>query len=192
MTKQRGPNTLNGKLNCSQNSTQHGMCQERFLLLPGESKEAFDAVREIYLAQYNLNEPAVRQLVENLTERDWLQQRCTLRICKLEYQLAEAEDAGNDELIDRIEKRLASAQRYKTAAENSFKRALQMLEQFRRTRTREKHEWRLRDVAEFRATEHALVARIKNDIDIEQEMEIPEKDEQQAGPTEPIPADQTE
>jgi hypothetical protein len=173
MPKNTGPNTFTGKLNSSQNSTDHGMCQVRFLLLPGESKEAFDRLRKTYLTQYDIDEPCVPDLVETLTERDWLQQRCVLRICKLEAQLAEAEAGGNDELIDKVEKRLLSAQRYKTAAENSFKRALQMLERFRHIRIVEQQAARRNEIYEFSASERALVARDKQDIEIDTQMEVP-------------------
>ncbi len=132
-----GPNSPEGKSISSQNATNHGMCQERFFLLPGESQEKFDALRETWRKQYHLNEPAVPELVETLVERDWMQQRCTRNICKLEMQLAEAEAAENDDRIDRIERRLNNAYRYKTAAENSFQRALRALEQFRAVRKRE-------------------------------------------------------
>jgi hypothetical protein len=175
----------------SQNATKHGMCQERFLLLPWESKKDFDALRETYLAQYDLNEPAVAPLVETLTERDWLQQRCALRICKLEAELAEAECSGNDERIDKLEKRLLHAQRCKTAAENSFKRAFQLLEQFRRTRVREEQQEQRLEILEFGALERALVARIRNDIGVEQQMKMikdePEPDDadRQSAETEP-------
>ncbi len=113
------------------------MCQERFLLLPGESQEQYDALRDTWRKQYDLNEPAVPELVETLVERDWMQQRCTRNICKLEMQLAEAEAAGDDDRIDRIERRLNNGYRYKTAAENSFQRALRALEKFRAVRKRE-------------------------------------------------------
>jgi hypothetical protein len=132
-----GPKSDTGKERSSQNSTSHGMCQERFYLLPGESQEAFDTLHETWSKQYDLNEPAVPELVKTLVERDWMQQRCTRNICKLEMQLAEAEAANDDDRIDRIERRLNNAYRYKTAAENSFQRALRALEKFRAIRKRE-------------------------------------------------------
>ena len=113
------------------------MCQERFLLLPGESPEAYQALLQTWRQQYDLNEPAVPALVETLAERDWMQQRCTRHICRLEIKLAEAEAADDDAAIDKIERRLANAYRYKTAAENSFQRALRALEKFRAVRKRE-------------------------------------------------------
>ena len=169
----RCPNTAEGKFNSSQNSTGHGMCQVRFMLLPGESQAAFDNLRTTYLKEYDRNDPCVPELVETLTERDWLQRRCVVRICKLEAQLAEAEDSSNDELIDRIEKRLLNAQRYKTAAENSFKRALQMLERFRHTRIREDQAARRNEIYEFAAIERAIVGREVNGIEFEEDLEIP-------------------
>ncbi len=132
-----GPNTPAGKDRSSQNSTSHGMCQERFYLLPGESQEQYDALQGTWSKQYDLNEPAVPELVKTLVERDWMQQRCTRNICRLEMKLAEAETADDDNRIDRIERRLTNAYRYKTAAENSFQRALRALEKFRAVRKRD-------------------------------------------------------
>lgn len=106
---------------------------ERFLLLPGESQEEFDELRDRWFKGYSDTDEILilPMLVAAVVERDWLQRRCMRTICKLELSFAEAE-AGNDQaLIDRLEKRLANAQRYKTAAENSFRRALRELEQFR-------------------------------------------------------------
>ncbi len=129
-----GPNTPDGKERSSQNATSHGMCQERFLLLPGESREAYDTLRETWRKQYDLNEPAVPELVETLVERDWMQQRCTRNICRLEIKLTDAEAADDDAAIEKIERRLNNAYRYKTAAENSFQRAMRALEKFRAVR----------------------------------------------------------
>ena len=132
-----GPKTDAGKQRSSQNSTNHGMCQERFFLLPGESQEQYDALHETWSKQYDLNEPAVPELVKTLVDLDWMQQRCRANICKLEMQLLEAEANNDDARIDRIERRLTNAYRYKTAAENSFQRALRALEKFRAVRKRE-------------------------------------------------------
>ncbi len=137
MNKKGGPTSDQGKSISSQNATNHGMCQERFLLLPGESQEKFDSLCETWRKQYNLNEPAVPELVKTIAELDWMQQRCRGNICKLEMQLAEAEAAENDDRIDRIERRLNNAYRYKTAAENSFQRGLRALEKFRALREQE-------------------------------------------------------
>ncbi|MBV9339361.1 MAG: hypothetical protein JO159_00555 [Acidobacteria bacterium] len=137
LNRSGGPKTDAGKQCSSQNSLTHGMCQERFMLLLGESQEAYDALHETWSKQYDLNEPAVGELVKTLVERDWMQQRCTRNICKLEIKLAEAEAADDDAAIEKIERRLNNAWRYKTAAENSFQRALRALEKFRTTRKRE-------------------------------------------------------
>ena len=101
------------------------------------NRRTYDALRETWRKQYDLNEPAVPELVENLLERDWMQQRCTYNICRLEIQLAEAEAAADENRIEKLEKRLVNAYRLKTAAETSFQRALRALEQFCVIRKRE-------------------------------------------------------
>ena len=110
---------------------------QRFLLLPGESQEQYDALRETWRKQYDLSEPAGPELVEILLERDWMQQRCTYKICRLEIQLAEAEAAEDENRVEKLEKRLINAYRFKTSAESSFQRALRALEAFRALRKRE-------------------------------------------------------
>ena len=132
-----GPKTEDGKARSSQNSLSHGMCQERFMLLPGESQEQYDALRQGLRKQYDTAEPLVAELVETLAECNWIQRRCTQNICKLQLQLAEAEAANDDARIDRLERRLNNAFRYKTTAENSFQRALRALEKFRAVRQKE-------------------------------------------------------
>ena len=77
-----GPKSDAGKQISSQNSTTHGMCQERFTLLPGESQEQYDALRESLRTQYDISQPVVSELVEMLAESDWIQRRCTQNILR--------------------------------------------------------------------------------------------------------------
>ncbi len=132
-----GPQTDAGKQISSQNSLAHGMCQQRFFLLPGESQDEYDALLETWRQQYDANDPAVPELVKTLAELDWMQQRCRGRICHLEMQLLEAEAQNDLKIIEFLDRRLLNACRYKTAAENSFQRALRALEKFRAIRKRE-------------------------------------------------------
>ncbi len=98
------------------------------------------------------SEPAVPELVKTLAELDWMHAsahgrlvavvrdqvtRCRGRICQLEMQLLEAEAHNDLKRIEFLERRLINAYRYKTAAENSFQRALRALEKFRAVRKQE-------------------------------------------------------
>jgi hypothetical protein len=67
--------------------------------------------------------------------------------------------------------------RYKTAAENSFARAVRILEQFVRARMREKNERRRLQIMEFNATERAVIQRFKQDVPVTAEMQVPEEDD---------------
>ncbi len=137
--KQRsgGPKSDAGKERSSQNSLNHGMCQQRFFLLPGESQDDYAALLETWRKQYDANEPAVSELVKTLAELDWMQQRCRGNVCKLEMQLLEAEAQNDLKMIEFLDRRLLNAYRYKTAAENSFQRAFRALEKFRALRKKE-------------------------------------------------------
>ncbi len=137
------------------------MCQQRFFLLPGESEGEYDALLETWRKQYDTNEPAVPELVKTLAELDWMQQRCRGRICNLEMQLLEAEAQNDLKLIEFLDRRLLNAYRYKTAAENSFQRALRALERFRTVRKREEFTTRRLEVKEKQLAYEIVYKRAK-------------------------------
>ena len=147
------------------------MRQQRFLLLPDESPEDFAALRKMWRTQYDFDEPAAHSLVETLVERDWLQQRCTRRICDLEIRIADAESMNHEMRIERLEVRLQNAYRYKTAAENSFQRALRIVEQFRRVSIEDELERDYYQLAQFKAVQHALYCRFKSGMPAEVEFD---------------------
>ena len=138
--KRGGPSSSDGKTRSSKNSTEHGMCQREFALLPDESPAEWKAVHSMWHSEYQAEpgEPALVSLVDDLAERDWIQRRCSRRYARVEQRLFEAESNGvAEEEIEKLERKLLLAIRYKTAAENSFNRALRIVEHYWAARKRE-------------------------------------------------------
>jgi hypothetical protein len=155
------------------------MRQEKFALLDYESRDEFKQLTEQWRGQYEEeldDNPALEPLITDVVEREWMQRRCLGRINSLESDLFAAEAANNRNEIEYLEKRLLNAMRYKTAAENSFTRAVRILEQFIRARLREKNEERRLAIQEYAVTEHALVQRVKHDIPTHYEMRLSDHD----------------
>jgi hypothetical protein len=142
-SKATGPLTPQGKAISSQNSRTHGMRSAVFQLLPGESPAEYAEHCLMWQKQYEQYEedgldPALPALVETLAQNDWLQMRGMRNVSKAELRLAQAEAEGAPlEVIRECHQYLLLMLRYKTAAENSFQKALRAVEQFQGRRKRE-------------------------------------------------------
>src|ERR1039457_529758 len=89
--KSRGPTTEEGKLRSSQNSLKHGM-HARTIILPGESQEEYDQLRDEYLEQFVPAGPAERHEVETLYNAEWRIQRMRrMEVAHVKYRI----DRGN-------------------------------------------------------------------------------------------------
>jgi cell division protein FtsL len=156
------------------------MRQENFSLLEHESRNEFNQLSDHWKDQFE-NErdrhPALEPLIKDVIEREWMQRRCMNHVNALQNDLFRAEVSQNRGEIEYVEKRLLNAMRYKTAAENSFARAVRILEQFVRARVREDNEQRRLAIQEYAVTEHALVQRVKHDIPTHYEMRLSDHDE---------------
>jgi hypothetical protein len=175
-----GPLTPEGKARSSQNATQHGMRQQKFALLDHESRVEFKQLSERWNDQFASelqHHPALEPLINDVINCEWMQRRCLNHVNALQNDLFQAELSGNRSEIEYVEKRLLNAMRYKTAAENSFVRAVRILEQFVRARVREDNEQRRLAIQEYAVTEHALVQRVKHDIPTHYEMRLSDHDE---------------
>ena len=130
--KKRGPHTPDGKVNSSQNSTEHGLRSEHFRILPGESREEFETLRKSWLDRYQAHEyadSAIVLMVEKLAQNDWLVRRGMQAVCNAQQRFAEAELANeSEEVLEKLERRLLLMLRYKTSLENSFSRTLREIE----------------------------------------------------------------
>lgn len=148
------------------------MCQQRFRLLKHESCEEFEAMTEDWRSQHadlSKEHPAMRQLINQVIERDWMQLRCLREIDELQAQLWDAQANHQSELVTTLEKQLQSAYRYKTSAENSFARAQRTLEQFRKARLREYADRKKLQILAFDITERAIDRRLSQSLPDEME-----------------------
>jgi len=69
-SKSRGPKTAAGKRQSSQNSLTHGMYSSK-IVLPNESQDDFDQLRNDYLAEFTPQGPAERHEVETMVVAEW-------------------------------------------------------------------------------------------------------------------------
>ncbi len=124
-----------GRQASSRNATSHGLSCETFFLLPDEKQEDLDALAESLAAEYlNVASPGLEPLLQTLIEALWLQKRAYKKVHQSETALFIAESNGSHEDAEKIFQRLLLMQRYKTAYENSYQRALRAIEAFRKTR----------------------------------------------------------
>src|SRR5664279_3136839 len=139
--KSTGPKSAAGKGHSSQNATTHGLRSNVVRMLAGEKQEDYDALKAMWQAQYGHyveDNPALVSLLNSLIDNDWMQQRCMRVVSERMARLLEAEAGdASDEVVEKLERGLASMMRYKASFENSFARALRAIEQFRATRRRE-------------------------------------------------------
>ena len=160
-------------------SEAHSMCQEQFFLLPGESEEQYQALHARWSKQYEMDQPAVPSLIDALVESEWIQQRCTRNVLQLQTRLAQAElkDPTNMELIEFLERRLHNSFRYRTAAENSFTRALRNLERFRKALVDEEMAEAYFDLDRLDVIERVLARRWKYDMPLDDDEDDTDEDD---------------
>ena len=90
--KSRGPKTEEGKLRSSQNSLKHGM-HARTLILPGESQEEYDQLRDEYLEQFAPAGPAEKHEVETLYNAEFRIRRMRrMEVAHVKFQMDEGLD----------------------------------------------------------------------------------------------------
>src|SRR5689334_10463537 len=83
-----GPRTPEGKAISSQNRLSHGL-RSKQIILPDESQEDFDALKEKWLKEFRPDTEASINLVDKLIMNDWLDQRAERRLLETEMKLAD-------------------------------------------------------------------------------------------------------
>jgi len=132
-----GPRTAGGKATSSQNSITHGCCSHK-AIIRGESQEEFDEVLVDWMDDYRPRCKSDRLLVEAAVLAQWIQMRNTNRYNELEQKFQEKSAL---EWTEEEHKEMERCTRYKTAAERSFVRAANTVEQIvkrRRNRSQER------------------------------------------------------
>ena len=94
--KSQGPKTEEGKLRSSQNSLQHGM-HARTIILPGESQEEYDQLRDEYLDQFNPAGPAEKHEVETLYNAEFRIRRMRrMEVAHVKYRIDRGSQKDKD------------------------------------------------------------------------------------------------
>jgi hypothetical protein len=128
-----GPKSDEGKKNSSKNATRHGVLSKR-LILPGESQEQFDEMRDGWWTEYQPEGYAEERLVTLLIHNDWFLQRAMRALAEAEAQLFGAEEFDPADWSEAQRAHLQAMQRYKNTAERSFYRSLAAVQDLRRDR----------------------------------------------------------
>jgi hypothetical protein len=133
-----GPTTSEGKERSSQNRLTHGMRCSEFRLLKDESREAYEALWQVWLEEYDDGTEACRELIEQVVNDHWLMKRADKRVQQVEEAI---EESGIDvvDWTDEHHKRLSLMHRYRNTAKRDFERSRRALEQRRGARIRERH-----------------------------------------------------
>jgi len=126
-SKSGGPKTIEGKRNSSKNATTHG-CLSREKILPGESQQEYDALWQKWLDKYQPSDNLDLDLLGQLVDGAWRLRRAERALSQVEGALL-AQNLDASEWTGEDLKRLQLMQRYRTTAENSFHRALRLVEQ---------------------------------------------------------------
>ena len=118
---QTGPTTAEGKAASSMNATKHGLSSNK-VVLPGESRAAYDRLLDTLMDEHNPGSPTEALLVEEMAQAHW-------RLNRVRYR---QDTAFESETLDA--KLLALLHRYATGFERSFFKALQTLKQLQKER----------------------------------------------------------
>ncbi len=144
-----GPKTPEGKEISSQNALRHG-CTSKKVIIRGESEEEFGELLDDWVEEYGSMGKSARMLVEQAAEAQWVMRRTTNRYYELEQSLQEKTVL---EWTEEDHKQMERSLRYRTAAERSFMRAVNTLEQMRQRRERRETERARQEAGEEKKVE---------------------------------------
>jgi hypothetical protein len=131
-----GPKSPNGKANSSRNSLKHGCCSN-ILILPGETEEDLNDLKQAWLDDYEPSHHVSRTLVLEVALAHWFLIRARRRYSEAEHSVYDEQEdpmQWTEEQHQKIER----FTRYRTTAERAFTRALNNLEALRKHRVRER------------------------------------------------------
>jgi len=137
--KSTGPKTPEGKESSSRNATKHGCRSKRALILPDETQEEYDELRNGWMAEFEPEGHQERRLVEKLILNDWLQQRAERWLLEVEARVVE-ETADATDWSGEQHHKVELMQRYKTTAERAFYRSWNAVQSLRKDFMREQRD----------------------------------------------------
>ncbi len=131
-----GPVTVQGKEIVSRNGLVHGLTGRKHILLPGESKEEFDARQQDLLAQWEPASIKEEEAVIRIAQAEW---RLT-RAQNLETEcFAAAMTAGNltfADAFDKVQDKLKLIIRYQGSISAEYNRAIALIQRLQAARPR--------------------------------------------------------
>ena len=122
-----GPKTETGKENSSKNSTKHGLCASKAVILPGEKAEDHEEIQRGWREEYQPEGHAENTLVDEVISNQWALKRAKERVMW-------AEEAATNDWTEEAAHRLELMHRYHTKAERSFYRAWNAVQSLRKDR----------------------------------------------------------
>lgn len=130
-----GPRSPAGKQRSSRNAVTHGLCSN-ILILPDESEEEFNQLKEGWMDDYDPPTNTARGLVSKAAIAEWYLLRAIRRHNQAEQAIyAEAPDPM--QWTEEHHKTIERFTRYRTAQERAFARAFSNLERLRKNRKQE-------------------------------------------------------
>jgi len=134
MPNQTGPTTAAGQAVASANATIHNGCSEK-LIVEGERLEDFHSLVASLVDHYQPADSHEQSLVEDLAHGRWILWRRRRAFNSVESAI-HAVQPNEGKWTEAEFKRIALADRYRTAAERSFNRALKNVEAFSKERVK--------------------------------------------------------
>ena len=139
-----GPRSAEGKLASSRNSLKHGLASGT-LLIPGEDRAAFEALRDALLEEHQPATQTEELLVQEMAQSYWLTQRA------IRFQNECFTPDGVDP------KQLSLFLRYQTTHDRAFYKALNTLLRLKQSRAREQSVEKLGFVSQNRTESHSSI-----------------------------------
>jgi hypothetical protein len=186
---QTGPATPAGKARSSQNATKHSLCGNPAKLLPGETEEHYNAIRDIWFAEYDSEAPGTARLLEPLINSDRMMRFAAEAVTDAHTALSLAEAAAEPDYarIEMLHNDLKNKLRYKADHERSFQRALRNIEQFGQRRTREQNAAQQLAIISHKVAFETAVLSKKMGLDGELVLELSKMLRTPTPPSEPAP-----
>ncbi len=135
--RRAGPHTVEGKARSALNALRHGLRAARFTLLPHEDAEAFRELVEGLRLAHAPDDPVELLYVDAIAVAIWRELRVDRLEAEILADIAPAEpgrSCGSDLAEPAARASLATIARYRAAAQAEHRRALKLLEEYRRLR----------------------------------------------------------
>jgi hypothetical protein len=152
--KRGGPTTVKGKNNSSQNAHKHG-CRAKRKILKGESRRDYNKLWRLWEGEYPPQTEADQELLELLVDCAWRLKRTEEALVEMESMVKFADGADSRQALTL---QVGLRQRYRTTAENSFYKAMRVLDARKKASGERIREIRRKNASE--AFDHQRLAKL--------------------------------